>query len=1481
MLRRFRSRGPEQKDEATDYTAESIRAAQRVELCDRSESVSNASTAAPSTVSKTTSLSSNPSTSDLEGLSVVYNPPYSTTDIIFVHGLGGSSRRSWSWDHNPEIFWPEWLPHHPGFSYCRIFTFGYKANLTDNRTSQSILDFSINLLSAMQSYGFGGPDGDKLIGTQPIVFVSHSMGGLIVKKAYVVGQQNKNFSQIISKVHGIMFLSTPHKGILYANALNSILAMTGIPRKIYVSELDIMLPSMQDLHVQFLAVCDRLRIVSVVESSATKTGPGKKRIIVDRDSAVLNLPNEIWTPLPADHHTVCKFRDQSDSNFITVTGYLRRLTEGSEIHPEGALMEALGIKQAPEDDLSQYLKQGTPGSCQWFHNRDSFNRWLDNSPGTSTNILWLTGMPGAGKSTLSAMTIGLLHERYFKENCQFYFFIGSQPTKRRVAYCLRSIAFQLARSNREFAARLLRLYRETSLTIENQKFQAIWDTIFEGIIFKMNFAHTLYWVIDAIDEAETSKDFVALLMQMRPRSQIKLLLFSRPLSDLTNLALSRKGDVCLEATSISDVNEDINIYLKAAAPITFPRNPEIQPRVIEQILAKAEGSFLWAKLALETLRRTGHLEHDIRTALDDVPSDMESMYRKMLQQIHNYDIPMLQEVAMAILTWASCSFRPLRVTEFETALRRRFNKKQVSFNESTIELCCHFIRIDKDQVSLIHATARKFLFSSSNGLPPAIDFHVGHESLAIICLDYLCDDKLQPTLESAKGDKPSRTPDMLNVILKAHPFLGYAKDNWAFHLSHSTTQSPQLKGLLTRFFNKYVLTWVHAVAFFNELQTLTRTARYLKAYMRKLRKTGHVSATSIPIPSERDGTVLPLELWTLDLIRLVGKFGSNLIQKPSIIHQLIPPLCPKDSIISEVYNEPKTSAVAVKGVPFRGWGDNLAHLSVGQDETASKVRCAGVFFLTLVSSKGAIIVWYAETFEKLRLLEHGEWVTLMEVNRSRTLLVTTGRYTFKVWDISTGEQIHLLKRDRQARVMCISFGDNDSELLVGYDDCTVAKYDLCTSRVLAEYDVEDRSDRRHSCPRLMAISPDLSKIAVAYRGRPVLIWDLIEDSSQEPKRCIRDKDWERLRTKPQDDVFCAPEIVCWQPNGISLFILYQDNTIVHWYLAEEGSQIEYENTEAREMATSDDGTLLLTSSNTGTLSVWTVSNFNLIYRLYCGPFVRDLTLSPDNQRIYDVRGSICNVWEPDALVRLEEGDQEEGSSLFGGSDVSEPTFSRGTQDTPITTSVAYDCLADYYVCGRDDGTIWLHEMKEGEKIKKLWSHSVMSDVIVLEWSPSRRFLVSADDAGKVILKALGKKDGKWIVFNVFDFRIRELVRQALFSPDESMLLVSTGTMDCIWNIKKKSEVSRIRWQHPSGRRWFNHPSDMGKLIWIDPKEYHVHHWQDLRRVDDVQSPKIDMQQSRFGNISNDTAVQVPSFSSNPSAGVQDNVQKITKTIDGI
>lgn len=98
-------------------------------------------------------------------------------------------------------------------------------------------------------------------------------------QACVVAQQNENFAHIAAWVRGIMFLSTPHRGSSYAATLNNILVLAGIPRKLYVSELHTMSPSIQDLNVSFISVCEYLQIVSLYETLPTRIGLGKKKVV--------------------------------------------------------------------------------------------------------------------------------------------------------------------------------------------------------------------------------------------------------------------------------------------------------------------------------------------------------------------------------------------------------------------------------------------------------------------------------------------------------------------------------------------------------------------------------------------------------------------------------------------------------------------------------------------------------------------------------------------------------------------------------------------------------------------------------------------------------------------------------------------------------------------------------------------------------------------------------------------------------------------------------------------------------------------------------------------------------------------------------------------------------------------------------------------------------------------------------------------------
>ena len=99
---------------------------------------------------------------------------------------------------------------------CRIFTWGYDssvANVTQSASHATIFGHSESLL---QDICMSRTREDEA--KRPLVFVGHSLGGLVIKEAlirsseYYFNKQDEELGAIYAFTKGIMFLGTPHRG---------------------------------------------------------------------------------------------------------------------------------------------------------------------------------------------------------------------------------------------------------------------------------------------------------------------------------------------------------------------------------------------------------------------------------------------------------------------------------------------------------------------------------------------------------------------------------------------------------------------------------------------------------------------------------------------------------------------------------------------------------------------------------------------------------------------------------------------------------------------------------------------------------------------------------------------------------------------------------------------------------------------------------------------------------------------------------------------------------------------------------------------------------------------------------------------------------------------------------------------------------------------------------------------------------------------
>ena len=130
-------------------------------------------------------------------------------DVVFVHGLDGDYRTTWHPKDQADCFWPEWLG--ADNSSLAIWSVEYEvSSLKWNGHAISLTERAKSVLAAMDARG---------LGAKPIVFICHSLGGLIVKQMlrHAVDMQVPRWKAILKYTRGIVFLSTPNSGSNIAN----------------------------------------------------------------------------------------------------------------------------------------------------------------------------------------------------------------------------------------------------------------------------------------------------------------------------------------------------------------------------------------------------------------------------------------------------------------------------------------------------------------------------------------------------------------------------------------------------------------------------------------------------------------------------------------------------------------------------------------------------------------------------------------------------------------------------------------------------------------------------------------------------------------------------------------------------------------------------------------------------------------------------------------------------------------------------------------------------------------------------------------------------------------------------------------------------------------------------------------------------------------------------------------------------------------
>ncbi|RLN53519.1 hypothetical protein BBJ29_003500 [Phytophthora kernoviae] len=259
-------------------------------------------------------------------------------DIVFVHGLRGHPFGTWRTDMSSKLdgnndIWPDVLlakdlqdNHVP----ARLVTLGYEAGMVSWSSpwpSLTLQERARVMLSALYAANIGRDRHHPDEPARPVVFITHSMGGLLTKKMLLLEHEQRRCPKmptLADNTAGVVFLAVPHFGSDLAKGVRS-----ESVRKLIQTH-----PAIQDIGAdpngRLKTLNDsfkelRVDCLSVAEELAAPVALGLSAVVVKPDSADPGI-GRFYVLADSDHMTICKAKSRDQPLYQDVLQYVMQRT---------------------------------------------------------------------------------------------------------------------------------------------------------------------------------------------------------------------------------------------------------------------------------------------------------------------------------------------------------------------------------------------------------------------------------------------------------------------------------------------------------------------------------------------------------------------------------------------------------------------------------------------------------------------------------------------------------------------------------------------------------------------------------------------------------------------------------------------------------------------------------------------------------------------------------------------------------------------------------------------------------------------------------------------------------------------------------------------------------------------------------------------------------------------------------------------------
>ncbi|RYP43976.1 hypothetical protein DL768_009507 [Monosporascus sp. mg162] len=358
---------------------------------------------------------------------------------------------------------------------------------------------------------------------------------------------------------------------------------------------------------------------------------------------------------------------------------------------------------------NEHIKTHQEGTGRWLLDSAEFGAWV----GADQQTLFCPGMPGAGKTILTAVVVDELASRFSRKpsvGIAYIYFNFWQREEQAVKDLFANILKQLAQRGSPLPEGLRDLFD----CHKEQRTRPSLGEVLKVLDSVISVYSRVFVVIDAIDECPTSGDcrarFVAGLFDLQKRG-VKVFATSRFIPEITN---KFDKSTWLEIRASDD---DVRMYV--AAQISRSGSGllrSMQPEATDGIAKAVDGIFLLARLALDSLLDE-KLPKDVKAALKNLPKGSKAYsraYEEAMKRVEHQG-PKSAKLAKSVLSWITCARRQLSPLELRHALAfdvgdSELDEENLPEAQDVVSVCAGLVTIDNGSgiIRLVHNTTQEY-----------------------------------------------------------------------------------------------------------------------------------------------------------------------------------------------------------------------------------------------------------------------------------------------------------------------------------------------------------------------------------------------------------------------------------------------------------------------------------------------------------------------------------------------------------------------------------------------------------------------------------------------------------------------------------------------------------------------------------------------------------------------------------------------------